>query len=247
MKQRSALEQLYWDRYEDFVHRPQNLKEALLKCYGSLSSESAERFSNEIIDLVEKGCLRLIGTYPCDQISVHEVLRMKKQCLTEMGRDNIAVCELTEALGRTIIHDSKDKATFLDPFEGSFHCPDPTIMASYADKDCQEGMEHFQQNEISAAVRSLDVAAKEGSREAGLFLGHLYFTGSKVEENTLRGLFYYYLAAIHGSPEASYNLGLCYARGIGVLKDRVLAQRYLRLALDGGLVEAKEELNHLAD
>ena len=247
MKQRSALEQLYWDRYEDFVHHPQNLKEALLQCYGALSLETAERFCQEIIELVEKGCLRLIGTYPCDRISVHELLRMKAECLAEMGPDNIAVCDLAEAMGRTIIHDSKDKATFLDPFEGSFHCPDPTIMAPYADKDCQEGMEHFRQNEIPAAVRSLDVAAKEGSIEAGLFLGHLYFMGNKVEENTLRGLFYYYLAAIHGSPEASYNLGLCYARGIGVLKDRVLAERYLRLALDGGLVEAKEELNHLAD
>ncbi|GBL24036.1 secretory immunoglobulin A-binding protein EsiB [Opitutia bacterium] len=54
---------------------------------------------------------------------------------------------------------------------------------------------------------------------AQTLLGHAYFNGEGVQQDQALAISWYRKAAEQGLAEAQYNLGGCYANGIGVAKD----------------------------
>ena len=247
MGYQSDLEKLYYRRYKDFLHNPDALYKDLERHYAFPGDKKPCRLALDFIELLKKGCFRLIATYPNDEISVYALIEMKSRCLEDTGPDNIALCDMAETTGRVVLYDTPQSATFLYPFEkkcryGKLVSPVESMKAYY-----KQGVEQLKQGQIEEGLQTLDEAAKAGSVEAGLRLGKIYFFGKHVEENSLRGLYYYFLAAMHGSAKAAYNLGLCYSRGIGVLRDVELAETYLMDALKGGVLEAEEELQYLKE
>lgn len=56
---------------------------------------------------------------------------------------------------------------------------------------------------------------------------------------------FYKRSAGQNFANAQFNLGQCYAKGIGVAKDRTLAKQYYQAAADQGHVKAKEKLKSM--
>ncbi len=74
--------------------------------------------------------------------------------------------------------------------------------------------------------------AKSGNTAAQLQLGKEYFTGRMRPQNRALALYYFKLAAGNGSPEAMFNLGMCYEYGVNSDIDLLSAYKYYDKAGD---------------
>ena len=101
-----------------------------------------------------------------------------------------------------------------------------------ADRYCQgRGTER----DLYTAMVILKKAAANGNTQAMYRVGRLIIE-SNTELNTPRaqGIYYYRLAAQQGHPGALHNLGICYAKGVGVSKDCPKAKTYFVQAIQRG-------------
>ena len=96
------------------------------------------------------------------------------------------------------------------------------------------------------AVKWYRSAAKDGNRAAQLNLGNMYSKGSGIVVNDRRASEWYLRAAKQGDAVAQYNIGTRYAKGTGIEVDYVEAYKYLWLADQAKVAEAKASLSALA-
>ena len=73
-----------------------------------------------------------------------------------------------------------------------------------------------------------------------LFITHICLCICIYYEEAVK---YYKLAAEQKHDKAQFNLGRCYEKGIGVIKDTEEAAKYYKFAADQGHDSAKEKLN----
>lgn len=94
----------------------------------------------------------------------------------------------------------------------------------------------------SISISRIKEIAVEGFAGAQFQMGRLYLSGVKflnkgkeveylLEPNSGRSIVNFHLASSQGHTLATYFLGLCYSRGIGVSIDRVKASRLLRFCV----------------
>ena len=76
--------------------------------------------------------------------------------------------------------------------------------------------------------------AKAGDAESQNFIGVMYSTGSRVEQNSAEAERWYRRAAKQGQPSANANLGHMYANGQGVDQDEAEAAEWYRRAAERG-------------
>ena len=72
--------------------------------------------------------------------------------------------------------------------------------------------------------------AAQGDADANLFLAYLYRRGIELERDDTRAADHFRAAALAGSPEAQYQLGLMYELGIGLVVDTGEASRWYGLS-----------------
>ena len=68
-------------------------------------------------------------------------------------------------------------------------------------------------------MRLLIESAEQGDIHAQCELGHRYYDGRGVEQNTIEAVKWYHKAAVSGDSYAQYKLGCCYEYGVGVMQD----------------------------
>lgn len=81
----------------------------------------------------------------------------------------------------------------------------------------------FDKGDIPNAIQLLEEQAKEGNSDNALYamyyLGHLYWTGQYVAEDSAKGMTWFEKAANSGSLEALEYLAQTYQKGAGINKD----------------------------
>ena len=82
----------------------------------------------------------------------------------------------------------------------------------------------------SEVLRWLHVTAEQGSGEAQVSLGGMYFAGRGVAQDAVEAVRWYRLAAEQGYAEAQQILGVMYTAGQVVARDEVEAARWYHRA-----------------
>jgi S1-C subfamily serine protease len=106
-----------------------------------------------------------------------------------------------------------------------------------AEAQYEIGMIHYRgdyvhwDNNYPEAAKWLREAARQGHPPAKVILGDMYFDGLGVPKDNNVGAMYYREAAEQGYERAQYWLGVRYATGDGIARDKVLAYKWLTLAL----------------
>jgi uncharacterized protein len=96
------------------------------------------------------------------------------------------------------------------------------------------------------AMRYYRMSAQKGFADAQNRLGHMYLNGNGIAKDATMAEHWITQAADHGLAEAQLFLGKAYLRGDGLLgKDETKARRYLLLARDQGVDEARNSLNEI--
>ena len=102
---------------------------------------------------------------------------------------------------------------------------------------------HFKDGE---AMKCFQQAAAQGSAEAYLQMGLLYYNGgNETPRNNAQAFRNFQKAAEAGLAEGQYRLGLMYVRGAGCEKDLGEARKWLRKAAAQGHAYAKNELRKI--
>ena len=96
------------------------------------------------------------------------------------------------------------------------------------------------------AARWLRAAADKNQLGALLLLGGMLISGRARPQSPDEPVRLFERAAIQGSAEAKFNLGVCFGRGIGVQQDAEQARIHFQKAADGGYEPAKAALQELA-
>lgn len=97
------------------------------------------------------------------------------------------------------------------------------------------------------AAAMLDDLSRAGHAEAANRLGYFVQNGLGVKLDRRRAASLYALAAERKSKLAIYNLGVCYAEGIGLAFSYQKATRLLEMALEQGVSPAEAVLQRLRD
>lgn len=99
---------------------------------------------------------------------------------------------------------------------------------------------HAPRPEDKPSVERLEKMAKEGNPNAQLALGKIYFEGLVNKKPDHKKAFKLFMAAaVQDSPQAMFNVGLCYDGGFGVNKNLLEAMRWYHKAADAGVPEAQ--------
>lgn len=102
---------------------------------------------------------------------------------------------------------------------------------------------HFKDGE---AMKCFQQAAAQGSADAYLQMGLLYYNGgNETPRNNAQAFRNFQKAAEAGLAEGQYRLGLMYVRGAGCEKDLGEARKWLRKAAAQGHAYAKNELRKI--
>ncbi len=100
--------------------------------------------------------------------------------------------------------------------------------------------DHAPRPEDKVSVERLEKMAKNGNPNAQLALGKIYFEGLVKKKQDHKKAFQLFMAAaIQDSPQAMFNVGLCYDGGFGVKKNLLEALRWYHKAADAGVPEAQ--------
>ncbi len=89
-------------------------------------------------------------------------------------------------------------------------------------------------------------AAAKNHVKAVLLLARNYYYGYGLKRNEKKAFKAWRKAALLGSPEAEYYLGLCYGKGIYVRQDFIKAKKHLYNAFENGFDLAEVAINDLA-
>ena len=102
--------------------------------------------------------------------------------------------------------------------------------------------------EDQVSVERLQKLAKNGNANAQVALGKIYFDGLlEQKQNHKKAFELFTQAAEQGSPQAMFNLGLCYDGGFGIKKNQAEALRWYNQAAETGLPEAQLSAAILAE
>ncbi|MBK7749013.1 MAG: sel1 repeat family protein [Candidatus Obscuribacter sp.] len=98
----------------------------------------------------------------------------------------------------------------------------------------------MQRGDYHSAYGILHRAAKGGCKYSATILGKMHHTGVGAKKDIYKAIKYFELAAEQNFGEAQYELGKIYAIEMNYLRRSGLkAKRWLRMAADNGIVEAK--------
>lgn len=97
------------------------------------------------------------------------------------------------------------------------------------------------------SFRYCAISTAMGYPPAIRMLARLYELGRGTDKDTRRAFLWYKTATESGDKHAYYDLGRCYAYGIGVAFDYDMAQECFREALASGYSTAQREIDRLAD
>ena len=95
----------------------------------------------------------------------------------------------------------------------------------------------------AASVDALKTRAAQGSAEAQVNLGLMYYKGQGIPQDYAEALKWFRLAAAQGDAEAQFNLGVMYHNGQGIPQDYVQALKCFNLA---AATSTKPDLHNLA-
>lgn len=104
-------------------------------------------------------------------------------------------------------------------------------------------LETADNEDLTRRERKIFKAAQNGDTESQIWLGNFYLGRGKEGDQQLAAK-WYKQAADHGSHRAQYFLGYCYEKGIGVVKDTILAKKCYEKAAEKNK-EAAVALNKL--
>jgi len=104
------------------------------------------------------------------------------------------------------------------------------------------GQRAYDRGDYAAALREF---GEDGSAEAQMMLGIMYFKGQGVQQDKKRAAELLLKAAERGNVIAQFNLGLMYEDGEGVAPDEKEAERWYRRAAAQGDVDAQQGLRSL--
>jgi TPR repeat protein len=108
----------------------------------------------------------------------------------------------------------------------------PTLSALSA--DLKAGMEAYQAKDYALALQIWRPLAEGGDTAAQVLVGHMYFGGLGVVQDSKEAERWYRLAADKGNPDGEVNLGSLYYNGVSVAENRPEAARLYRLAAEKG-------------
>jgi TPR repeat protein len=106
------------------------------------------------------------------------------------------------------------------------------------------GQRAYDRGDYAAAFREF---GRDGSAEAQMMLGMMYFKGQGVEQDKKRAVELLLKAAERGNVTAQLNLGFIYEDGEGVNPDSKAAARWYRRAAAQGDVDAQKALRSLLE
>ncbi|VAX12228.1 hypothetical protein MNBD_GAMMA24-1397 [hydrothermal vent metagenome] len=132
---------------------------------------------------------------------------------------------------------SKTGATAHKMLNSSLHSMGQrAVFAGYA---LIQGVQAFKSKDFYRAERIWLPLAQDGNSKAEFFLGMLYESASN---DRYKALYWYRRAAEQGDREAQHNLGLAYARGLGVKKNISKAIKWWRAASMKGNTDSQYNL-----
>ncbi|NOZ37380.1 MAG: sel1 repeat family protein [Gammaproteobacteria bacterium] len=111
--------------------------------------------------------------------------------------------------------------------------------ATFASYALIQGVQAFKNKDFYRAERIWLPLAHNGNSKAEFFLGMLYESASN---DRYKALYWYRRAAEQGDREAQHNLGLAYARGLGVKKNIPKAIKWWRAASMKGNTDSQYNL-----
>ncbi len=94
--------------------------------------------------------------------------------------------------------------------------------------------------DVEEAVKLLESSAESGHKEAAFDLAFLYLNGTKLGKDRVKALHWLTRSAEMGQVDAQYFLGMAYKKS-----DPKQAAAWLKMAADGGHLEAAGELDQL--
>ena len=116
-----------------------------------------------------------------------------------------------------------------------------------AERNYNIGIEHYNQQEYSEAIKWLKKAAEKDFAKAQCNLGDCYYFGYGVEQSYTEAVKWYKKAAEQEYAQAQYNLGDCYYFGYGVEQSYTEAVKWYTLAAEQGNEKAQEALARLEE
>ncbi len=121
-----------------------------------------------------------------------------------------------------------------------------TAAPSPAAANYDEGRAWFDRGDKDRGLNILTSLAGNGDVRSQLFLGHIYETGLRVEEDCAKAVQWYGRAAEQGNAEAQYRLGHIYEHGgAGVDRDLTAARKWYRKAAGHGHGQAMYNLGYM--
>lgn len=92
------------------------------------------------------------------------------------------------------------------------------------------GLAAYRRGDYVRTANLLGPLALQGNARAQAMLGYLYANGLGAPQSYFAAVDLYTKAAERGNPTAQYLLGLMYDKGFGVIRDEILAYKWLNLA-----------------
>lgn len=89
-------------------------------------------------------------------------------------------------------------------------------------------------------------ASEQGDADAQLRLGHMYFRGGWVKQDSIEALKWYRKSAEQGNDLAQYHIGLMYENGLGVTQNYHEALEWYRKSAEHGNEAAKGRIRELS-
>ena len=114
-------------------------------------------------------------------------------------------------------------------------------------QDFQKGLEAYEKNDNTTALREFRPLAAQGEARAQYYLGMMYRFGLGVPKDKSEAIKWFRLAADAGNVYAQSILGFMYADGEGVPKNDAEAVKWYRLAADQGQDLAQYVLGRMYD
>lgn len=96
----------------------------------------------------------------------------------------------------------------------------------------------------ATSLEQLQKAANQGDSKAQGQLGHMYLTGSDVEQDDKLAFAWHLKAAMQGQPASQYFIGYMYNNGQGVAKDPKKAVHWYRKSAEQGRADAEFALGY---
>lgn len=103
--------------------------------------------------------------------------------------------------------------------------------------DLEEAIKAYGTGDYAKTFPVFESYAESENDRALLYLGLSFQFGNGTLKNSEKAVYYYHESAKRGNMSAAYRLGEAYSSGSGIEKDRLLAERWLVLAIEKGADE----------